>query len=153
MKYRLLFSISLLAVLWITTFQPTKLIAQSDNYTVRIVSPKADSLNHWNKCPGVNYVFQAEGLNSDGSAFDPSQVTFTWDFGYHGQSKSGSVVSFTYPEGGHYTIRLTVTGKSGKPNSVCIFSRFPDQSAWPHLYRISHCYSAHLRWWPNQKWK
>jgi len=117
MKYRLLFSISLLAVLWITTFQPTKLIAQSDNYTVRIVSPKADSLNHWNKCPGVNYVFQAEGLNSDGSAFDPSQVTFTWDFGYHGQSKSGSVVSFTYPEGGHYTIRLTVTGKSGKPNA------------------------------------
>jgi len=84
--------------------------AQESDYTVRVIQPGKDTVR---TCPGKAVIFMAEGLNADGSAFDPNQVIFTWDFGYNGQILTGANVSFTYPVGGHYVVRLYVTGKNG----------------------------------------
>jgi gliding motility-associated-like protein len=88
-------------------------MAQESDYTVRVKQPVGDSIA---RCPGQNIIFMAEGLNADGSAFDPNQVTFTWYFGYDGQFITGANVTFSYPEGGHYLVKLVVTGKNG-PNA------------------------------------
>ena len=103
MEYRAF--ILILALLWtINGF------GQESDYTVRIKQPIGDTLK---TCPGKTIIFQAEGLNSDGSPFDPNQVTFTWDFGFNGQIRTGPTVTWNYPEGGHYKIRLYVTGLRG----------------------------------------
>lgn len=117
MKYRLFSQTGPTAAFFFALFLPVVLMAQEGDYTVRIIAPiKVDTLpGELRKCPGISISFMAEGLNTDGSAFDPGQVTFTWDFGFNGQSRPGNTVTFSYPEGGHYTIRLYVTGKAGKP--------------------------------------
>lgn len=119
MKYRLFLQKGRMATLLMMLFLPVVLMAQEGDYTVRIIAPvKVDSLpGEMSKCPGISISFMAEGLNADGSAFDPGQVTFTWDFGYNGQSRLGNIVTFNYPVGGHYTIRLYVTGINGKPSA------------------------------------
>jgi gliding motility-associated-like protein len=72
-------------------------------------------------CMGKSFIFRAEGQNADSTvAFEPDSVTFTWDFGYNGTIRTGPSVSFTYPEGGHYTVRLYVTGKPGRPAALNI---------------------------------
>jgi gliding motility-associated-like protein len=119
MKYRLTSRKGLVAALFLSIILPCALIAQEGDYTVRIMAPvKVDLLpGELNRCPGKSITFLAEGVNTDGSAFDPGQVTFTWDFGYQDQTRTGSTVTFSYPEGGHYTLRLYVTGKPGKPSA------------------------------------
>jgi len=89
---------------------PWGLIAQESDYTIRIKQPVGDTIK---KCPGEKIIFMAEGLNADGSAFDTNQVVFTWDMGYDGKVETGPTINFTYPVGGHYLIRLYVTGLSG----------------------------------------
>lgn len=91
---------------------PLVLVAQEGDYTVRIKQPAVDTLK---SCPGKPIIFIAEGLNADFSPFDPNQVTFTWDFGYKNLSMAGPNVSFSYPEGGHYIVRLYVTSRTGGP--------------------------------------
>ena len=112
MKYRLLSQKGPMALIFFTCLLPVFLVAQEGEYTVRIKQPAVDTLK---SCPGKAIIFIAEGLNADFSSFDPAQVTFTWDFGFNGQIKTGQTTTFSYPEGGHYTVRLYVTGKSGKP--------------------------------------
>ena len=57
--------------------------SQEGNFRVRIKQPAVDTLR---TCPGKAIIFMAEGLNNDGSSFDPNQAVFNWDFGYQGQS-------------------------------------------------------------------
>ncbi len=119
MKYHLFSPKGLLAALLFTSVFSLALKAQEGVYTVRIMSPvRVDSIPvELKRCPSKNISFLAEGINADGSAFDPGQVDFTWDLGYKGQIRTGNTVLFSYPEGGHYTLRLYVTGKSGKPSA------------------------------------
>lgn len=119
MKYRLFLQKGRMATLLMIFFLPVVLMAQEGDYTVRIIAPvRVDSLaGEMRKCSDTKISFMAEGLNADGSAFDPGEVTFTWDFGYNSQSRQGNIVTFTYPDGGHYTIRLYVTGKNGNPSA------------------------------------
>ncbi|MFA6127350.1 MAG: gliding motility-associated C-terminal domain-containing protein [Bacteroidales bacterium] len=112
MKYRLFFRKGLMAVLFLTCFLPAMIYAQEGDYTVRIKQPAVDTLR---TCPGKTIIFMAEGLNADFSSFDPNQVTFTWDFGFDGLIKTGQNVSFAFPEGGHYTLRLYVTSRTTGP--------------------------------------
>lgn len=114
MKYRFFSPTGRKAAFVIALFLPLVVLGQEGDYTIKIKQPAVDTLK---SCPGKTIVFMAEGMNADFSAFDPAQVTFTWDFGYKGQVLFGPNVSFAYPEGGHYTIRLYVTGKQGKPNA------------------------------------
>ncbi len=99
---------------FLITTVPLALTAQSGDYTVRIKQPVTDTIK---SCPGKSLVFMAEGQNADFSSFDPTQVIFTWDFGFNGQTRTGPNVTFTYPEGGHYLVRLYVTGRSGRPSA------------------------------------
>lgn len=85
-------------------------LAQEGNYTVLIRQPIGDTLYI---CPGKNLIFMADGQNEDASAFDPNQVTFTWDFGYQGYSQNGNTVTYHYPEGGHYLLRLYASSLNG----------------------------------------
>ena len=114
MKYRLFSPTGLMAAFIFALFLPVVLMAQEGDYTVKIKQPPLDTLK---SCPGKSIIFMAEGENADFTSFDPAQVTFTWDFGYNGQIKTGPNVSFSYPKGGHYLVRLYVTGKSGKPSA------------------------------------
>ena len=66
--------------------------SQEGNFSVRIKQPAVDTLQ---TCPGKAIIFMAEGLNNDGSSFDPNQAVFNWDFGYQGQSFAGAAVTFT----------------------------------------------------------
>lgn len=88
----------------------SQIYAQEGNFTVQIKQPVGDTIY---VCPGKNIIFFAEGVNEDGSAFDPNQVTFSWDFGYEGQSQDGNTVSYKYPVGGHYILRLYTTNTEG----------------------------------------
>jgi len=110
MKYRFFSQNGPLAVLVFAFFMPVMLMAQEGDYTVRIKQPAFDTLK---TCPGKTIIFMAEGMNADFSSFDPNQVIFTWDFGYNGLTSVGQNVSFAFPEGGHYTVRLIVTGRTG----------------------------------------
>ncbi len=110
MKYRLLSQKGRMAALLVLFVFPLALRAQEGSYTVRIKQPAADTVK---SCPGKSIVFIAEGQNADFSSFDPNQVTFTWDFGYQGRIATGQTTTFSYPEGGHYVVRLYVTGKNG----------------------------------------
>jgi len=112
MKYRLFSQTGPMAALFFTFLLPVLLMAQEGDYTVRITQPAGDSMK---LCMGQSFIFVAQGDNPDGSSFQKDSVTFTWDFGYKGQIRTGPSVSFAYPEGGHYTVRLYVTGKPGKP--------------------------------------
>lgn len=119
MKYRFISQTGRMTVFLMMLFLPGILMAQEGAYSVRIMAPvTVDTLpGVMNKCPGKSITFLAQGFNEDGSAFDPGQVTFTWDFGYKGQTRTGTTPTFTYPEGGHYTLRLYVTGLPGKPSA------------------------------------
>ena len=117
MKYRLFSQSGLLAVLISICFLPVRLTAQSGEFTVRIKQPVFDTVRI---CPGKSLPLIAEGLNADASTFDPSKVNFTWDVGYNGQTVSQPSTSFTYPVGGHYVIRLYVTGRTGGPAALNI---------------------------------
>jgi gliding motility-associated-like protein len=86
------------------------LTAQESDYTVRVSQPVGDTIK---SCPGKTIILMAEGLNADGKPFDNNQVVYTWDMGYEGQIVTGFNTSFNYPVGGHYVIRLYVTGKNG----------------------------------------
>ncbi len=110
MKYRAFKHHGLLAALFIVFMLPMALMAQKGDYTVRIKQPAVDTLK---TCIGKNIFFMAEGQNADFSAFDPTQVNFTWDFGYNGQISNAQNPTFAYPAGGHYIVRLYVTGKTG----------------------------------------
>lgn len=88
--------------------------AQEGDYFVRIKQPVLDTIR---TCPGKSIVFMSEGQNSDGSSFDPNQVLFTWDFGFSGQSRTGANVTYSFPDGGHYIIRLYVTSITGGPSA------------------------------------
>ncbi len=101
---------SLAAALFVLVSFTGIITAQEADYTVRIKQPVGDTIK---SCPGKTIIFMAEGLNADGKAFDPNQVTFTWDFGYNGQIRTGPTVTWNYPEGGHFLIRLYVTGLAG----------------------------------------
>lgn len=85
--------------------------AQEGDFTVRIKQPAVSILK---SCPDKNIIFQAEGLNEDGSTFDVEQAVFTWDVGYDGQNITGAMITYAYPEGGHYKVRLYVTGSEGQ---------------------------------------
>lgn len=85
--------------------------AQEGDFTVRIKQPVNAVLQ---ACPGASIIFMAEGLNADGSSFDPQQAVFTWDFGYNGQSLTGPTVTYAFAEGGHYVVRLYVTGSDNQ---------------------------------------
>lgn len=87
-------------------------MAQSGDYTVEIRQPVNDTLY---VCQGQNLIFLADGQNADGSAFNANEVTFTWYFGYGGESKTGNTVSYSYPEGGHYLLRMTASSVTGIP--------------------------------------
>ncbi len=110
MKNRIKYVKGLAAVLLALVLSTVMATAQEADYSVRIKQPIGDTIK---TCPGKTIIFMAEGLNTDGTAFDPNQVTFTWDFGYNGQIRTGPTVSWSFPEGGHYLIRLYVTGISG----------------------------------------
>jgi gliding motility-associated-like protein len=112
MKYRLFSQPGLVAAFFLAFLMPVVLMGQEGEYTVRIKQPAVDPLK---TCPGSIVLFMAEGSNADFSSFDPNQVTFTWDFGYNNMILTGQNVSFTYPEGGHYTVRLYVTSRTGGP--------------------------------------
>lgn len=90
----------------------TELNAQSGDYTIEIRQPSNDTIFI---CQDQTIIFLADGQNSDGSAFDANEVTFTWDFGYGGEIKTGNTVSYAYPEGGHYLLRLTGNSVTGIP--------------------------------------
>lgn len=124
MKYRFPTQKGLTAAFILAFLIPGALQAQEKDYFVEIISPvRVDTINKVDTlqaCPGVALTFFAQGYNADSSSFDPGQVTFTWDFGYKGQISTMQSPKFTYPEGGHYTIRLYVTGKSGKPSAINI---------------------------------
>ena len=121
MKYHMFSQKGLCAAIFLSSFMSVSLLAQEGIYTVRIKQPVVvDTLpgvDTLRSCPGKSIIFMAEGRNADFSSFDPNQVLFTWDFGYNGQSKTGPTATFTYPEGGHFTVRLYVTGKAGKPSA------------------------------------
>ena len=85
--------------------------SQEGDFSVRIKQPVVDTLR---TCPGKSIIFQAEGFNSDGTSFDPNQALFTWNFGYQGTRRTGSTVSFVFPDGGHYVVQLIVTGSQGQ---------------------------------------
>jgi len=86
--------------------------AQEGIYTVNIRQPIGDTLF---TCPGKNLIFVADGENQDGSAFDSNQVNFTWEFGYGGEARNGNTLTFDYPEGGHYLLRLVAKSLNGNP--------------------------------------
>jgi len=117
MKDRFFSPIGSLAALLLMFLLPSINQAQEGDYTVRIKFPPVDTLK---SCPGKVIDFTAEGQNADFSPFDPNQVTFTWDFGYNGQTATVQNPKFAYPEGGHYVIRLYVTGKQGNPAALNI---------------------------------
>jgi len=98
---------SILVLFMTSIFQ---LQAQEGNFTVQIRQPIGDTIN---VCPEKKIIFSADGQNEDGSAFDPNQVTFTWDFGYDNYSQDGNTVTYQYPAGGHYTIRLYASNLNG----------------------------------------
>jgi gliding motility-associated-like protein len=110
MKHRFVIFKGLIVSSFLLLLSTVGLHAQEGDYTVRIKQPAVDTLK---TCPGKSVVFMAEGQNADFTTFDPNQVTFTWDFGYNGQVKTGQNVTFEYPEGGHYLVRLYVTGNNG----------------------------------------
>jgi gliding motility-associated-like protein len=112
MKYRVFSQIGPLAAFFFACMLPLDIHAQEGDYTVRIKQPVTDTLK---TCPAKSIVFMAEGQNADFTSFDPNQVVFTWDFGYDGQIRTGQNVTFAYPEGGHYVVRLYVTGKNNGP--------------------------------------
>lgn len=86
-------------------FMPGNLLAQEGEYTLEITQPIQDTIK--NACPGVNIVFMAMGINADNSAFDDNQVTYTWEFGSPDITETGRLVSYAFPEGGHYVVKLT----------------------------------------------
>ncbi len=112
MKYRFFSQKWPLAAIVLIFLLPFALRAQEGDYTVRIKQPAVDTLK---SCPDKMIVFMAEGLNDDFSSFDPNQVTFTWDMGYKDVIRTGQNVTFSYPEGGHYNVRLYVTSRTGGP--------------------------------------
>lgn len=87
-----------------------QLQAQEGDFSVQISLPIGDTIY---VCPEKSIIFMVEGQNDDGSAFDPNQVTFTWDYGYSNLSQNGKTVTFQYPVGGHYTLRLYATNLNG----------------------------------------
>lgn len=87
-----------------------QLHAQEGDFTVQIRLPVGDTIYI---CPERDQIFMADGQNEDGSAFDPNQVTFTWDFGYDDFSQNGNTVTFKYPVGGHYILRLYASNLNG----------------------------------------
>jgi gliding motility-associated-like protein len=99
-------------------FFPAYLMAQEGEYSVRIKQPALEPGDSLKTCSKKDIIFMAEGINADFSSFDPNQVIFTWDFGYKGQIRTGQNVSFSYPEGGHYVVRLYVTSRSGGPAAL-----------------------------------
>jgi gliding motility-associated-like protein len=110
MKYRFFSQKGLLAALLIASVFPMALLAQKGDYTVKIISP---AVSPTETCQGKAIVFRAQGQNADFSSFFPDSVIFTWDFGYNGRILTGPNQTFSYPEGGHYVVRLYVTGKNG----------------------------------------
>ncbi|GGF85795.1 S8 family serine peptidase [Alteromonas lipolytica] len=64
---------------------------------------------------GDTVLFSATGsFDNDGSI-----VSYEWDLG-NGQSASGQTLSYSYPEGGNYTVSLTVTDNAGSMNNASI---------------------------------
>jgi hypothetical protein len=124
MKYPSFSQRGLVAALFMAFLLPVVLNGQEGDYYINIISPvRVDTANQVDTirvCPGKPIRFVAQGYNADASSFDPGQVTFTWDFGYNSQISTKQNPEFEYPEGGHYTIRLYVTGKSGKPSAINI---------------------------------
>lgn len=88
------------------------IMAQEGLFTIAIQQPVGDTLY---VCQNQNLIFLAAGTNEDGSAFNANEVTFTWDFGYQGASKTGHTVSYAYPEGGHYELTLSAASVTGNP--------------------------------------
>lgn len=103
---------NLLVLLFILMLFPMNLKSQEGSYTIEIRQPQGDSIFI---CPGQNIIFIADGQNQDGSAFDPNQVTFTWDFGNLTETLAGNTVSYNYSEGGHYLLSLSATSLNGIP--------------------------------------
>ena len=110
MKNRILLFAKTAAALVALFLMPDGVFAQAGDYMARIKQPAVDTIR---KCPGDNIIFQAECHNDDGTEFNDSQVTYVWEFGYDGQVVTGKNVSFSYPAGGHYLVKLTVRGVSG----------------------------------------
>lgn len=124
MKYHLFSQKGVIAVVILAVLIPVAVQAQEKDYFVEIISPvRVDTVSKvgtLKACPGIPLTFFAQGYNADSSSFDPGQVNFTWDFGYKGQISTLQSPRFTYPAGGHYTIRLYVTSKSGGSSAINI---------------------------------
>ncbi len=96
---------AIIFLVMICGFMPGNLLAQEGEYTISIKQPAKDTIY---SCPGTNVIFIAEGHNTDGSAFDNNQVTFTWEFGYQGPTAVGSTIAHAFEEGGHFLVRIIV---------------------------------------------
>ncbi len=90
------------------------LIAQDVDFLVRIKQPATNTVYG---CSGERIVFMAEGQNFDGSAFDPNQAIFSWDFGDGTPPRTGPSIMHSFEHGGHFRVRLIVTGSNGRPAS------------------------------------
>ena len=91
---------------------PLNVKAQEGEYSINIKQPALDTIF---RCPGDNIIFIAEGLNADGSAFDPNQVVFTWTFGSAENTVAGSTVTHSFDDGGHYLVSLSAVSLNGNP--------------------------------------
>ncbi|MBT3241524.1 MAG: T9SS type B sorting domain-containing protein [Bacteroidetes bacterium] len=109
---KIIIKTQLVSSLLVLTSLTPQLHAQEGNFSVEIKQPALDTLY---TCPGKSTIYMAEGQNEDGTAFDPNQVVFTWDVGFETNSVSGKTVTYAYPEGGHYILRLYVTNLNGDP--------------------------------------
>ncbi|MFC2119424.1 gliding motility-associated C-terminal domain-containing protein [Bacteroidota bacterium] len=82
------------------------LYGQNGDFVVEIFSPD-DTINI---CQDEQVEFKANAINSDGSNFDYSQVTFKWSMGINDEEIEGRSFGYKYTEGGIYIARLVGEG-------------------------------------------